>query len=65
MLEIKYAIVVVVLIFLKHYNGMCEQMISSSQLCFQYILCMNLHAHVTVHANCEDPLKAVLAIEIM
>ena len=64
MLEIKYAIVVVVLIFLKQYNGMCGQ-ISSSQLCFQYILCMNLHAHVTVHANCEDLLKAVLAIEIM
>ena len=43
--EIKNAVVVVVLIFLKH-DGLCGQMISSSHLCSESILCMNFCAHV-------------------
>ena len=43
---IKNAVVVVVLIFLKH-NGLCGQAISSSQLCSQSIPCTNFRARVT------------------
>ena len=39
-LEIKNAVVVVVLIFLKH-NGLCGQTINSSQLCSQSVSCTN------------------------
>ena len=57
MLKIKNAVVVVVLIFLKH-NDLCGQAISSSQLCSESMPCTNLHAHyvhtvVTMHAICE------------
>ena len=44
MLEIKNAVVAVVLIFLKH-NGLSGQVISSSQLCSGSIPCMNFYAN--------------------
>ena len=56
-LEIKNTVVVVVVIFLKH-NDLCGQVVSSSQLCSQSILCKVVCMHVmctvlTVHAVCE------------
>ena len=49
MLGIKNAVVVVVLIFLKH-NGLCGYTITSSQLCSQSISCTNFRARVTSFA---------------
>ena len=48
-LEIKSAVVVVVLIFLKH-NGVSGWAISSCQFCLQSILCKNFYARVTPFA---------------
>ena len=53
MLKIKNAVVVVVLIFLKH-NGLCGQVISSSQLCSQAVCVHFMCTVVTMHAIYED-----------
>ena len=50
MLEIKNAVVVVVLIFLKH-NCLCGQAISNFQLCSQSIPCTNFRACATPFAS--------------
>ena len=52
MLEIKNAVVVVALIFLKH-NGLCGEAISSSQLCSQSTPCTNFRA-------CAPPFASTL-----
>ena len=49
MLKIINAVVVVVRIFLKH-NGLCGKAISSSQLSYQQIPCINFRARVTPFA---------------
>ena len=46
---IKNAVIMVILIFLKH-NGLCQQAISSSQLCSQSILCTHFRACVMLFA---------------